>query len=339
MMRVAKKFPWPPVLLFSLLVFAIPAHSQPATPSSQETLQMCLAVAADYSPVHPIRVYPSNTRELVAVYRVTPGAYQKVTGQFIAVDVPGAAGWEPKPMTTRLTKQTDRGSFTLRGGKLAPGKYRLAVDADGKPWKAVDFSVVAADPEVKVAGPGEVMGFSKGRAWIYDATVEGPDIAKGGPPRFARGPDGKWRGSVTMTVTDVRGPEVRVEARMGDQVQAAIFQVSQRGLLLLSRGSKTLDPPEVHIPWPLKAPHNWSYAPKDRSESRNYKIWGPVPIKGPASETPGYVVMSRQTLPDQTVVTSEQHFVPGIGHIREVSITAVRDRMVQRNEMVLREVR
>ncbi len=78
---------------------------------------------------------------------------------------------------------------------------------------------------------------------------------------------------------------------------------------------------------------------KERSESWNYKIWGPVPISGPASETPGYVVMSRQILPGQTGVTSEQHIVPGIGHVREVEIIAVRDRMVQRNEMVLREVR
>lgn len=336
--------------LFLLLLLLAPrtsAQGQPQTASIAQELEMCLAEAADYSPIYPTRVYPSNTRVLVAVYRVPPGEHKKLTAKFAAIDAGGRAGQESVggAINASLTKNTDRGAFTLRAGRpFASGRYRLDVEADGRPWKSVEFSVAANDPEIHITHPEELMTLSKGRTWKYEGVLEGPDVARGGPPGFARGPDGKLRGMVTLTVMDVDSAGARVEGRMGAEVSTVWFRIDGKGLLVTqrqdpARGFKVLDPPQVQVPWPLKTPGAWSYAAEDKSGSQNNRIWGPVFLKGPRGETPGYIIMTKEVLPERTVITAEQHFVPGTGLVREIRITAVRDQMKSRYDIVLTEVK
>jgi hypothetical protein len=83
---------------------------------------------------------------------------------------------------------------------------------------------------------------------------------------------------------------------------------------------------------PLKAPAKWGYRPKDKSYEQKYSMWGPVPVKAPGGETPGFVV-----LVEQGNTTVERHFVPGVGLVREVIIVALGDEMASRQEMVLQK--
>lgn len=352
-LAAGRRFPLLSASLFLLLLLLAPrtgAQEQPRTTSTAQELEMCLAEAADYSPIYPTRVYPSNTRVLVAVYRVPPGEHKKLTAKFIAIDAGSRAGQESLGGTINasLTKNTDRGAFTLRAGRpLASGRYRLDVEADGRPWKSVEFSVAANDPEIHITRPEELIAFSKGRTWTYEGVLEGPDVAGGGPPGFARGPDGKLRGMITLTVVDVDSAGARVEGRMGAEVSTGTvwFRIDGKGLLITqrqdpARGFKVLDPPQVQVPWPLKTPGAWSYAAKGQSVSLNSRIWGPVLVKGPRGDTPGYIIMTKDEVrPERTVITAEQHFVPGTGLVREISITAVRDQMKRRYDMVLTEVK
>jgi len=60
-------------------------------------------------------------------------------------------------------------------------------------------------------------------------------------------------------------------------------------------------------------------------------MWGPVMLKGPAGEAPGYVVLMQQPSPG-IVVTVERQYVPGIGMIREVVVQARNGAMLTRWE-------
>ena len=51
-----------------------------------ESIQVCLASAADYSPVYPTAVLPATSKGITVVYRVTKGKYKKLTEKIFAVD-------------------------------------------------------------------------------------------------------------------------------------------------------------------------------------------------------------------------------------------------------------
>jgi len=55
-----------------------------------------------------------------------------------------------------------------------------------------------------------------------------------------------------------------------------------------------LDPPEHLLRLPLTASQTWTYTPKDGGYSQTLRLWGPLPIKGPGGETPGYLVFLQQ---------------------------------------------
>jgi hypothetical protein len=79
----------------------------------------------------------------------------------------------------------------------------------------------------------------------------------------------------------------------------------------------------------------WEYAPRDQSYHQTYKMWGPLPIKTPDGDRPGYVVFLEQDSKPMTM-TVERDFVPGLGLVRENIVTAVNDEMVSRQEKVLK---
>jgi hypothetical protein len=63
-------------------------------------------------------------------------------------------------------------------------------------------------------------------------------------------------------------------------------------------------------------------------------MWGPVPIKSPAGEWPGYVVLMEQ--PSANIALSvERHYVAGVGMVREVVTQARNGVMLTRWESVL----
>ena len=87
-----------------------------------------------------------------------------------------------------------------------------------------------------------------------------------------------------------------------------------------------------------KTPQEWTYEATNKSFRQTYRMWGPVPVRGPQGEAPGYVVLVEQSSPSATT-TVERHFLRGVGMVREVSITAVGSEMVSRTELILQNLR
>ena len=71
----------------------------------------------------------------------------------------------------------------------------------------------------------------------------------------------------------------------------------------------------------------------------SYRMWGPIPVAGPKGAAPGYVVLTEEQTAN-FLKTTERHFLPGVGLVREVIITATNERVMQnRMEWVLKEAR
>ena len=64
------------------------------------------------------------------------------------------------------------------------------------------------------------------------------------------------------------------------------------------------------------------------------RLSGPVPVKGPDGEVPGYVVAATQST-ILGLTTLERHFIPGFGMAREVTIMAAGGNLISRQELVL----
>src|SRR5205085_35754 len=125
-----------------------------AARAEENALELCLARAADASPVYPTQLFPAGTKDTVVTFRVPKGTYSKLQATWTAVDVEKAPSPNLKIGSLDLALQGhDRGSMRLDFPKaMPPGKYRVDVAADGKPWKSVDFSVAAKEPVVKSRG-------------------------------------------------------------------------------------------------------------------------------------------------------------------------------------------
>src|SRR3972149_6778295 len=103
-----------------------------------QTLQLCLAGAADYSPVYPTTSFPvGSTEEVTAVVRLAKGeSYRNLGATWTAVDV-GKAG-PPNQVIKKANiplARLDRASIYMRSkaGPLPPGKYRLPLHPHRKP--------------------------------------------------------------------------------------------------------------------------------------------------------------------------------------------------------------
>lgn len=62
-------------------------------------------------------------------------------------------------------------------------------------------------------------------------------------------------------------------------------------------------------------------------------MWRLVPIKGPAGGAQGYMLLVER-LPRLARMTVERHFISGVGLVREVLVSALNGKMVNRHEMV-----
>ena len=329
------------------VLVAVVAFDAAAAQTGGSSLQTCLAAAADYSPVYATSAFPVTSPELVAVFRLGQGEhYRKLTAQWIAVDVGSVAPPNTLAGTGDLSLDRDTTAGVLRLELMKgfpPGKYRLDVSADGKPWKSVEFQVVQGPGGAGLASLGALMPLAKGTAWTYAFVQEVGGIAKisKAPPGATLGADGKLRATVTATVagTDAQGVHLNW-TRGGVPFSDEWWRLTDRGLAAVKRTiggeSLALDPPQVFFPWPVEMGRQWTYVSRDQTLQQSYRIWGPVPVKGPAGEAPGYVVLVKQEGPMATTV--EREYLPGVGMVRSLTITGLGAEMVNREELVLRSV-
>jgi len=333
-----------------VLPFLIPFLPGTEARSDVAPLQLCLGAAADYSPVYPTNTFPSNTQELTAVFHQSKTeAHKKLSGAWIAVNVGNAAPPNYVIAKTDLAEEQgmDRGRFRVTLPKpFPPGKYRLEVTEDGKPWQSADFTIAASDKNVTLQKPEEIIPLKQGKAWIYSFVQEagqGITITEA-PPGATLGADGKLRATVTFTVVGTDKMGTHIEMRRGNALYSEEWwQVGEKGFAATQRrmGGQLvgLNPLQVYLPWPLKSPQMWEVEVKEASTKQVHSMWGPIPVKGPNGEEPGYVVVVGEpprSIESPIRITVERHFLPGVGIARTVFVTANEDTMVNREELVLK---
>jgi len=319
-------------------------------------LQLCLSEAADFSPVYPTDVFPANAREIAAVVHLGPGeSHKALTATWIAVDVGKAAppNKEIAKSNIPLNKMTISFRLSLLGS-MPPGKYRLDVLADGNPWKSSEFTVIETIKTPDVKQPADLLPLRQGQVWTYSYVQEAGPGAKISLPDVKPDADGKLRFAVTLTVAGTDAAGNRLDMRRNN---ALVFQewwrLDSNGLASTQRKDVDphakdavedltqnpvikLDPPQMLLRWPLRAPQVWTYTPTDHSYSQTIKMWGPLPIKGPTATAPGYLVLIEQK-EGVGALTAERQWIPGVGLVHEVIISTVGDRLAGRSEMVLQK--
>jgi hypothetical protein len=260
-----------------------------------------------------------------------------LTAIWTAVDVGNAA---PRNLVINKTDMDmmarDRAAARMRSraGALPSGKYRLDVTADGKPWRSVEFSV-APLPQSDVTQPTDLMPLSAGTVWRYTFAQQFSESIKSRLPAGMKlDPEGKLRAELTKTATGADKTGTHIESRRDNVlVEEEWLQLTKAGLVVaqVRRGDEisTMDPPSVIWPWPLKTPQEWFYEAPDKSFKQRYRMWGPVPIKGPVGEAPGYVVLMDQPSPDVSL-TVERRYLPGVGMVRETVVQARNGAMLTR---------
>lgn len=163
-------------------------------------LQICLGAAADYSPMFPTQTIPASAQEVTAVFRFAKGeTHQSVTGTWIEVDVGTAAPPNHVLVKSTQTDMLSKGRVWFSLPRALPvGKYRLDVEADGKPWKSAEFSVVPDITAPQLSGPETPMPTKSGQTRNYDFVQQAGAGAKIGLPDITPDPEGKYHATVEV---------------------------------------------------------------------------------------------------------------------------------------------
>ena len=321
------------VALTVLVATVSPAMSLPASASE---LQLCLARAADYSAVYPTRTFPTgSTEEVSAVVRLPKGqSLRKLEATWTVVDV-GTASAPGRVInkTTIPMAGKDRAAVFMRsgGGPLPPGTYRLDVAADGKPWRSAGFSVAPVEAPV-VRRPADLLALKPGTVWRYAFVQQfGAGVKPQLPPGTTLDGAGRLRATLTKTAVGQDDAGMHVETRRdGALVEEEWWKVTGAGLVVTKMRSggeeAAFDPPGPIWPWPLKTPRGWTFQPPGEAVAQAFRMWGPVLLKTPAGERPGYVVLMEQRATPHEV-SVERQYVPGVGMVREV-VTQARNGML-----------
>ena len=190
------------------------AFSAGARASDDGYLQICIAAAADFTPIYPTVNVPGSFREVSAVFALPGGESHNVSGTWYAVDVGNAAPANYRIDASSLDNTSKGRLFVTLPRDFPVGKYRLDVEVDGKPWKSAAFNVVQGLPAPKVERP-EDMGAG--------AKVNLPDIQPDA--------EGKYHATVMMSVAggDASGKHVELR-RNGKLVFEEWWRIDGSGL-------------------------------------------------------------------------------------------------------------
>jgi len=241
-----------------LVAFAAIACLGPGAPAARAAeLRLCLAQAADYSPVHPTTRFPAgSTDELSAVVRLTKGeAYRTLVATWTAVQAVGA---QPNHVISRASipiHRRDRAVIHMRSkaGPLPAGTYRLEVTADGTPWPALDFVVAPVEAPV-VRAPADMLPLEPGTVWRYAFEQQfAPGVRPSLPAGTKLDPDGRLRATLEKTAAGTDATGVHIETRRDAvMVEEEWWRLTDAGLVVtkLRTGGEeqTFDPPGARDP-------------------------------------------------------------------------------------------
>lgn len=316
-----------------------------------QAIRVCLALAADMSPVFPSTRFATTTKQWNVLYQIgEPGEIDEVECKWLALD----SANPPRPLavlgTGRVTlnPRITTGSFTYRpDAALPPGNYRVELLGDGRPWQSHDFTLIEAPPHVALARPEDFLPLAAGTSWSYALVMEAGRGQRLDIPGIVPDADGRLRGNVALSVLSRGDDGARLETRLnGQPIGTETWLIRDDGLFVTQRqasGSEpqALAPPERLVAFPLQDSFGWTHVARDGSAKRTYRMWGPVPIMSGSQMDLGYVVLSEETTPQKAggldvKRTVERHYLPRFGLIREIQVTGCSATLLTRQELVLR---
>lgn len=331
------------ILLALALVLALGTFAGATSTCAADTgyLQTCLGKAGDDSPVYVTDVLPDQD-VIFACFRMHRDVrFSKLTGTLIAVDVGPVAPPNYQVASTDLqpqTMDTASGDFKFSLPRpFPPGKYRVDVTCDGKPWKSTSFTVLAPPADARPAA--DLVPLDKGRVWNYSFVQQ---LGAGGKasdlPGAKPGSDGRIYNTMQIVVAGVEGGASRIELlSAGKPIAEEWWQGTADGVTLLRRkspqGNLILDPPELMVRQPPLRVESWDYASKDGKIHQSTRQWGPVPIRYGQGERPGYVVLVEQQ--DSPSTSIERDYIAGVGMVRSIQIIGTGGNLIDREEMTL----
>jgi hypothetical protein len=154
-------------------------------------------------------------------------------------------------------------------------------------------------------------------------------------PGSAPQPDGTARGTLEIAVgkTDESGTHYQGSVN-GEPGGEMWVRLTDAGLVKVGEpsGDKVapVNPPEVILPLPPSLENGAEWTSKTRDgKDRNLQFFGPLPLEGPDGSATGYLIFSEQQIrsgsPDTSAghgkETIEQHYLPGVGLVKQVNVT------------------
>lgn len=313
------------------VAIGVGARAARAQDAVGEPLQVCFDIAADGSAVYPTAVVPARNRQLVAVFHFASGeSHRQLVATWIATQIDGA----PRHV---IAGRTSLNAAGLREGalrfvpsrSLPPGRYRLEVTADGKPWHMAEFTLVGDDENFEPPhSVRDLVPLHKRKLYVYRPVRAGDTTSFSSKMKLGD--------SVVVAVVAKDGNGVHLHWTHGADVRDEWWRVDDHGAALTKTGAADakLEPSLMVLPWPLDPPASWSDATYDRTTRIRHEVWGPVPVVIFADTTSGYVSLLTEDTPSGRV-SIERQFVPQYGVVRVVQIAARDGRRTSAETLVL----
>src|SRR5439155_10123593 len=148
-------------------------------------------------------------------------------------------------------------------------------------------------------------------------------------------PQPGWlRGTSVTRVVGFDPDGIRTDTyRGGKLINSAWTLVTDKGIdiskVMSDGGVQAADPPELIIERPgMEFQQSWRWHDnRQKPESgHRFEMWGPLPVKTPNGEAPGYVILQKMPDSDEPTViaaSTETHVVPGLGIVYTVSVQSI----------------
>lgn len=300
--------------------------------ANAQSLQLSLDGAADLSPVYPTLKIPANAGQFVAIFTFGDQERHKIETTMMPIEAAGSYTINPQGQT-EVIAAGDGTRALLRyffQSDLPVGRWRLTVKLDGKPFASQEFSVVPAVVPLKLSGPLSLVGsLTKGSEWTSEVRAlqeprPGVRVSLGNVTKADA--NGWLHTTAVSKVVALAQEGVQTDIyRSGTLINSVWTIVTDKGIAVvkyeIAGDATVLNPPQLIVAWPLTEFHtSWRWHDKrQKSEfGDQFQMWGPLPIKTPVGEAPGYVVLQKtpsDTDPTVIASSSETHIVPGLGTV------------------------
>lgn len=297
-----------------------------------QNVQIALDGAADLSPVYPTSKIPANAGKVVVVFTYGDQQRHFIHTEITPITAVGKFTINREAQTEVIASGT--GSRFLIGhsfiGDLPVGRWRLTVAIDDKPFGSQEFDVIPAAAPLKVSSPIDLAGsLTKGTEWTSE--VRAPYEPRPGLKMDLDGikkadPQGWLRTTAVRKVVALEPEGARTDMYRSGKLNSSVWTiVTDKGIAvtkaIVGGDEATTQPPELVIAWPVAEFHTswrWQDNRQKPEFGDRFEMWGPLPIKTPNGETPGYVVLQKITDESNSTVIAgsiETHIVPGIGSV------------------------